>query len=294
MVHAAEDFGEIYGFYRDAGCLQDLLAVADRLEGGGPGADRADARRLETARHAAGRDESAEVRAEAVGLGALGVQRCQTIWYAVLRQNVADGHLPAERVAPEVDAHLRRVVGGRVNQYGYVQAGEAKRLGDRAFVAEVRQRDDHAGDLVGVLSEERRAGLGLIAAFDRAVHRVVQFQRDGVDALFGERAEHLVASRASQVTGEEPAIADEQAQRDAFDRRPSRGALLRLGRVLRRQLSADVGFELNAHGEDGFRENVSEPVEHIGRARRPEGRRVDTSRQGGHCFAPDPSSPRAE
>ena len=136
-----------------------------------------------------------------------------------------------------------------MNENRHVQTGESKRLGDGAFVAEVRERDDDAGDPVGVLSEERRARLGFVAALDRAVDGIVELQGDGVDAFLGERPKHLVAAGPSQVSGEEPPVADQQGECDAFDGRAAVGAPFGLGRVFRGELSAGVGFELvNAHG----------------------------------------------
>src|SRR6476646_6843428 len=60
-----------------------------------------------TVLNAPGRAPIAQIGAERLALGTLGVLRGERVGNAVLRQHIADGHLAAERVAPEIDAHLR-------------------------------------------------------------------------------------------------------------------------------------------------------------------------------------------
>ena len=111
-VDAAEDLREVDRLDGDAARLEDLLAVAHRLERRGPRADRADARRAQPAHHAADAGEPARGRARNVGESGCSV--CSEVSeygmpYCV--STLHDRHLAAERVAPVGDSHLRRVVG---------------------------------------------------------------------------------------------------------------------------------------------------------------------------------------
>src|SRR5437868_546228 len=103
-----------------------------------------------------------------------------------------------------------------MHEHGYIEPGHANRLRDRALVAEVRQRDDDAVDIVAMLLEQRRTRLGFVAAFDGAVIRFLRADDHRVDAFFLERAQNLVAARAGEVPGKESAIADDHAERDAL------------------------------------------------------------------------------
>ena len=87
-------------------------------------------------------------------------------------------HLAAEAVAAVADGHLRRGVRRGLHQHRHVQVRRAQRVGDGALVAEIRQRDDDAVDLVAMLPEQRRALPRLVAAFDRAVLRLLGVERD--------------------------------------------------------------------------------------------------------------------
>ncbi len=164
------------------------------------------------------------------------------------REDVADGHLAAERVAAGVDAHLRGLVGGRVDEHRHVQAGEAQCFRHSALVAEVRQGHDDAVDVVAVLPEEVGAGLGLVATLHGAVVRLAGADDDGVVALFLEHPEDLVAPGFCEVPREEPPVADDDAEGDPARRTaPGRGGRGRLfGRrgALRRKLAANVGLYL--------------------------------------------------
>ena len=61
-------------------------------------------------------------------------------------------HLAAEAVAAVGDGHLAGGIGRRLDQHRHVEVGQAQGVGDAALVAEVRQRDDDAVDLVAVAS----------------------------------------------------------------------------------------------------------------------------------------------
>ena len=99
-----------------------------------------------------------------------------------------------------------------MDEHRHVKPRHPERLRNCALVAEIRQGDDHTGELVGVGTEERRAGLGLVATLDGSVHRVLRTESYRVDPFLGQRLEHVIASRAREVTGEEAPIADDDAE----------------------------------------------------------------------------------
>ena len=156
--------------------------------------------------------------------------------------------LPQNASRRVVDPHLRRVVGGGVDQDRHVQSGEAQRVGDAAFVAEVGERDDHAVDVVPMLPEEGGAGLGLVATLDGAVVRLARPHDHGVVPLLLQGAEDLLASRAGEVSRKEAPIADDDAELHLAGRPAPRGGLRRRcpgGRgALRRELAAHVRLNL--------------------------------------------------
>ena len=105
----------------------------------------------------------------------------------------------------------------------------------------------------GLPSDSRHFGhlLGLLAALDGAVIRRLRVDDDGVDPFLLEGAQHLHAPRGGEVTGEEAAIADDDAERHTALRRG--GELLPRGRLSftgDASLAADVRFELG-DGHDG-------------------------------------------
>ena len=132
----------------------------------------------------------------------------------VLAEVVADRHLAAERIAPVPDGHVFRVVVEGVNEHRHAQAGPAEGVGHAAFVAEVRQRDEDAVNLAGVLLEQIGAFLRVFHGFDRAEFGCVLRQRDHADAEFFERGQDFLAPGVAEVGGKETAIADDDAEFD--------------------------------------------------------------------------------
>ena len=142
-----------------------LLAVAHGVERRRARADGADAQAAQAAHHAADGGEPVEILGEDVGIGSFGVQRGQRVRNAVLLEVVAGRHLAAEAVAAVADGHQSGRVGRGLHQHGHVEVGQAQRVGDGALVAEIRQRDDDAVDLVAVALEEVGADGGLRCGF---------------------------------------------------------------------------------------------------------------------------------
>ena len=214
--NAAQDLRKVDGLDRDSRGFQQLLAVADRVEGRRPRADGADAQILQPAHHAAGGREPVQVLAEDFRIRSFGVARGERIGNAVLREVVARRHLAAEAVAPVGDGHPRRRVGGRLNQHRHVQAGQPQGVRDAALVAEIRQRDDHAVDLVAVLLEEVGAGHRFGARLHRSVLAVLGPQRDRAVAGGAQHFQHLRPAALGEVVGEEPAVSDDHSKRHAL------------------------------------------------------------------------------
>ena len=144
----------------------------------GPRADAADAQVAQAIHHAADRGEPREIFPEIIRIGTDGMKSRQRIRDTILAQVVAGRHLAAETVAAMQDRHLRSVVGRRLHQHRHVEPRQPQRVGDRALVAEVGQRDDHAVDPVAVLAEQRRAALGFFVGLHRAMFAVFRAEND--------------------------------------------------------------------------------------------------------------------
>ena len=118
---AAEDLGEVEGLDGDAVGFEQLLAVADGVEGRGTRADGADAELAQAVGDAADGGEPRDVADELRRVGRFGVQRSQRVGDAVLLEVIADAHLAAEGIAAVGDGHLAGVVGRRLDEHGDVQ-----------------------------------------------------------------------------------------------------------------------------------------------------------------------------
>jgi hypothetical protein len=91
---------------------------------------------------------------------------------------------------------------------GHPEIGHPQGLGYRSLLAEVRQRDNDACDLVAVLAKQRGALLGFFASLYRPILALFGAQTDGfVSGLF-HRGNHLLATGLCQVIRKEPAITD--------------------------------------------------------------------------------------
>jgi len=189
--------------------------------------------------HAAGRSELTQVAPKLLRLRTLRVLRRERELDAVLGEYVAGRHLAAECVAAVVNQHLLGVIGRGVHEHWHVEARQSQGVGNRPLVTEVRQCHYDAIELVAVRPEERGARLRLVATLNGPVVRGIAVDNHRVDPLFAERAEYLFAPLGGEVAGEEPAIADDNAQRDATGCRGD-GALGGLTGAQRACLPADV------------------------------------------------------
>ena len=104
---------------------------------------------------------------------------------------------------------LLAIVVEGVDQHRHAQSGPAEGVGHGALVAEVGQRHQDAVDLVAVLLEQVGALLGVVQRFDGPAVRGVGRQMTGLDAVFFEDGEDLLAAGIAEVRGEETPVADD-------------------------------------------------------------------------------------
>ena len=99
------------------------------------------------------------------GVRADRMQSRQRVGNSVLAKIVAGRHLSAKTVAAMQDRHLRGIVGRRLHEHRNIEPRQSQRVGNRALVAEVGQRHDHAIDLVADSSEIARRSAWLLRGF---------------------------------------------------------------------------------------------------------------------------------
>ena len=133
---------------------------------------------------------------------------------AVLPQIITGGHFSAKTVAAVRDGHFRRGIGRGLHQHRNFQPRKTHGVGDGAFVAEIRQRDDHAVNAVGIGAEEFGATHGLFVGFDRAVIAQLHVQNHHIHAGFLQHLYHLCPAQLGKVAREKAAISHNQPQRD--------------------------------------------------------------------------------
>ena len=85
--------------------------------------------------------------------------------------------------------------------------------GDALLVAEVRQHDEHAVDLVAVAAKEIGAPPSLGVGLDAAKFRLGGRDHHGGDARGLQHGQHLGAGLADELVWKEIAIADDHAER---------------------------------------------------------------------------------
>ena len=85
--------------------------------------------------------------------------------FRLLQIDILPQKLSRRNAMPILPGVIRR----RLDQHRNAQVREANRIGQAAFFAEVRQRDDDAVDLGGVRLEERGAVLRVLVGLHRAV-----------------------------------------------------------------------------------------------------------------------------
>src|SRR5215475_12144202 len=100
-INAAQNFRQVEGFDGNAVCLQNLLAVANRVECRRPGSNRANAQITKAVHYTAYGGKPGEVFLELGRVGGLGVKRRNGIRNPILAEVVARRHLSAEAVPAE-------------------------------------------------------------------------------------------------------------------------------------------------------------------------------------------------
>lgn len=141
--------------------FENLLRVANGVERAGPGANCAEPRAAQAVDDAADAEEPVEVLSEALRSRQADVLACERELRASLHKVVADGDLAAERIAAARGRELVQIVWIALDEDGHVQTGHLERVRDALFVAEIREADEDAVDLVAMLLEEGGAFPGI-------------------------------------------------------------------------------------------------------------------------------------
>ena len=209
-----DDLGKIDGDDGQPGRLQQLLAEAHRLEGAGPGADRADPRVLQPAYDAADPDEPVEIGGEFVAVDVARVARRVGERHAVLIEVVGDRELAAEGVAAARDVDLVDFVVARLEQDRNAEPRLVDKLGNRDLVAEVRQADHETVDRIALLAKMRRVAPCVLARLHRAVLGRLDRQDAGGDVQPVELRDQLLARLERGRAVEKFPAADDQPEVD--------------------------------------------------------------------------------
>ena len=122
-------------------------------------------------------------------------------------------HLSAEAVAAIGDLHVVGAVRRGLHQHRHLQGGVADGVDDAALLAEVRQRDDDAVDLVAMLAEELGATARFIGCFYGAELRLLRRERDDAYAGLFEHTDHRLSTFLGEVIGKETTISNNQCKR---------------------------------------------------------------------------------
>jgi hypothetical protein len=130
----------------------------------------------------------------------------------VLLEVIAHAHLAAEGITPVGDSHLSGGVRSRLDQDRHAQSGTLERLGDPALVAEIRQGDDDAVDLVAMPVEELRALARVLPRLDGAELCLPVRQHDDAVTRARQSANDLVMTRLREMVRKEAAIPDDHAE----------------------------------------------------------------------------------
>ncbi|MGC4031260.1 MAG: hypothetical protein QM754_05875 [Tepidisphaeraceae bacterium] len=209
----AEDFREVGGVNADAVPFEDFFAVANSLERARPGTDRAEAGPPQSRHRPARGHELGEVDFEArVFQRVNDVLLRQREFDAGLVQVVANTDFATERIPATLDAEQVQVVGVCLDENRHVEFAELEDIGDAALVAEVRQDDDDAVDLVAVFIEQVCALLRIGERFDTAELGLLRREHDGLDTELGEELFDVFAGLADEHIGEEISVTDDDAE----------------------------------------------------------------------------------
>jgi len=209
-VSPAKDFAEVECLDGDSRPFEELLAVSDRVESGGPSPDRADAGGAKAPNDAANRSEAGEVGAELGRVGGDGVARGEAKQDPVLAEVVADRHLAAERIPTVGERHALGVVGEGVDEHGHVEAREADRVGNGLLIAEVGEGDENSVDAIRMFFEDLGAGPSVLEALDGTELPCLGGQGYDIESRFREYGEHRLAPCLAEMRGEETAVADDE------------------------------------------------------------------------------------
>lgn len=121
------------------------------------------------------------------------------------------GIFPQNASQPPLHAERVEIVWVRLDQHRHVQPRELERLGNALLVAEVRQDDQHAVDLVAPRREELGTPPRLGERLHAAQLAVLLVEHDRLQPGLAEKLQHISPGFADERVGKEVAVADDDA-----------------------------------------------------------------------------------
>ena len=135
-----------------------------------------------------------------------------------LNQIIGDGNFSAKGVAPAGGRQLLQIIRITLNQHRHVQPGHFQCVGYAFFIAEIWQADQHAVNLVGMLSKQVRAFAGVGVSFDTAELRIGFRKLNGFNAQFRKKLGNILARFRDELVRKEIAVAvNDTENRGGFD-----------------------------------------------------------------------------
>jgi hypothetical protein len=135
------------------------------------------------------------------------VLACEREFDSSLDQIITDGNFSAVGIATARGRKLFQIIGIALNQDGHVQIRHFQRVRDAFFIAEIRQANEDAVNLVGVEAEEFGAFASFGMCLNATEFRIGLVELDRFDAEFGEALLDIPAGFGDQLVGEKVAVA---------------------------------------------------------------------------------------
>ena len=124
------------------------------MEGGGARPDGANDQSFHPFHHPAYGRKPADIPDEILPFRVDRVRDRYAEGNAMLIEDIHDGKLAAERVAPAGDVELIEIVRIRLHEDRHVETGQLERIGDPFLVAEVREAHQDAVDAITIAPDQ--------------------------------------------------------------------------------------------------------------------------------------------
>jgi len=198
--------------------FEEFFRVANGVECTRSRADSAEADAAQAVHDATHSEEFLQIAAEALGRRKRDVLAREREFDSGLHQVITDGNFSAIGIATARGRKLFQIIGITLDQDGDVQLRHLQRVRDAFFVAEIRQANEDAVDLVSVAAEEFGAFASLGMCFNTTEFRIGLVELDGFNAEFGEALLDVPAGFSDQLVGEKVAVAvDDTENRRGFN-----------------------------------------------------------------------------